>query len=137
MNFRFWATGTSWTAASCLALAAVVAAGATPAEAAKKRQDSVAYGRSSNPPPLARGNGPNVSYMAGPHTRIYVSKRSWLDAGTEVQPGDRHYLDYVLQPGHSAGINNIQGPAAPAGWQNPNWPLLGVFEAPGIYSLGW
>jgi hypothetical protein len=30
---------------------------------------------------------PNVSYQSGPHTRIYVTKRSWLDAGTEVLPG--------------------------------------------------
>jgi hypothetical protein len=30
--------------------------------------------------------GPNRS---GPHTRIYVTKRSWLDAGTEILPGDR------------------------------------------------
>src|SRR5579883_1384016 len=31
-------------------------------------------------------NGPNVSYQQGPHTRVYVTKRSWLDAGTEVLP---------------------------------------------------
>ena len=33
--------------------------------------------------------GPNVSYRSGPHTRVYVTKRSWLDAGTEILPGDR------------------------------------------------
>ena len=43
-------------------------------------------------------NGPNVSYQQGPHTRIYVTKRSWLDAGTEVLPGDRKFLDYALPP---------------------------------------
>jgi hypothetical protein len=42
--------------------------------------------------------GPNVSYQQGPHTRIYVSKRSWLDAGTEVLPGDRKFTDYALPP---------------------------------------
>ena len=42
--------------------------------------------------------GPNVSYMQGPHTRIYVSKRSWLDGGTEVLPGDRKFLDYAIPP---------------------------------------
>jgi len=31
--------------------------------------------------------GPNVSYQQGPRTRIYVTKRSWLDAGVEVLPG--------------------------------------------------
>ena len=41
-------------------------------------------------------SGPNVSYQDGPHTRIYVTKRSWLDAGTEVLPGDRKFLDYAF-----------------------------------------
>jgi hypothetical protein len=41
-------------------------------------------------------NGPNVSYQQGPHTRIYVTKRSWLDAGVEVLPGDRKFLDYAF-----------------------------------------
>jgi hypothetical protein len=42
--------------------------------------------------------GPNVSYQQGPRTRIYVSKRSWLDAGTEVLPGDRKFSDYAIPP---------------------------------------
>ena len=41
-------------------------------------------------------NGPNVSYQQGPRTRVYVSKRSWLDAGTEVLPGDRKFSDYAF-----------------------------------------
>ena len=41
-------------------------------------------------------SGPNVSYQQGPHTRIYVTKRSWLDAGTEVLPGDRKFTDYAF-----------------------------------------
>jgi len=43
-------------------------------------------------------NGPNVSYQQGPHTRIYVTKRSWLDAGVEVLPGDRKFTDYAFPP---------------------------------------
>ena len=43
-----------------------------------------------------RSNGPNVVYQQGPHTRIYVSKRSWLDGGTEVLPGDRKFTDYAF-----------------------------------------
>jgi hypothetical protein len=41
-------------------------------------------------------SGPNVSYQQGPHTRIYVTRRSWLDAGTEVLPGDRKFSDYAF-----------------------------------------
>jgi hypothetical protein len=43
-------------------------------------------------------NGPNVSYQQGPHTRVFITKRSWLDAGTEVLPGDRKFLDYAFPP---------------------------------------
>jgi hypothetical protein len=56
---------------------------------AKRQYDSrghLDYGR----------GGPNVSYQQGPHTRVFVTKRSWLDAGTEVLPGDRKFLDYAF-----------------------------------------
>lgn len=42
--------------------------------------------------------GPNVSYQEGPHTRVFITKRSWLDAGTEVLPGDRKFMDYAFPP---------------------------------------
>jgi len=42
--------------------------------------------------------GPNVSYQEGPHTRVFITKRSWLDAGTEVLPGDRKFTDYAYPP---------------------------------------
>ena len=77
-----------------LAAFAVVAVGfaITPASAAAKRQfDS--RGRA-----YYGSNGPNVSYQQGPHTRIYVTKRSWLDAGVEVLPGDRKFSDYAFPP---------------------------------------
>jgi hypothetical protein len=55
-------------------------------------------------------NGPNVSYQQGPRTRIYVSKRSWLDAGTEVLPGDRKFTDYAFPPSQSFGMQNNNRP---------------------------
>lgn len=54
--------------------------------------------------------GPNVSYQSGPRTRIYVTKRSWLDAGTEVLPGERKFLDYAVPPGQSFGTQNMNRP---------------------------
>ncbi len=62
---------------------AVTSADAAPA----KRRSTVVY-----------SNGPNYSYQSGPRTRIYVSKRSWLDGGTEVLPGDRKFSDYAFPP---------------------------------------
>jgi len=61
------------------------------AQSVKRRHDNgQVYGYTT-------GN-PNVSYQQGPHTRIYVSKRSWLDGGTEVLPGDRKFSDYAFPP---------------------------------------
>ncbi|MCP3401684.1 hypothetical protein [Bradyrhizobium sp. CCGB20] len=54
--------------------------------------------------------GPNRSYQSGPRTRIYVSKRSWLDGGTEVLPGERKFTDYALPPGTSFARWNNNGP---------------------------
>jgi hypothetical protein len=73
-----------------LAAGAVVAVGlSASADAKTKRYDDRGrpyYG------------SPNVVYQQGPRTRIYVSKRSWLDGGTEVIPGDRKYTDYAFPP---------------------------------------
>ena len=55
-------------------------------------------------------SGPNVSYQAGPRTRVYVSKRSWLDAGTEVLPGERKFSDYAFPPGTSFARDNLNRP---------------------------
>ena len=80
--------------AALLAAAAIVAVGfdMTAANAQSKRQ-SDDRGRAYYGP-----NGPNVSYQQGPRTRIYVTKHSWLDAGTEVLPGDRKFSDYAFPP---------------------------------------
>ncbi|BAM86381.1 hypothetical protein S58_03650 [Bradyrhizobium oligotrophicum S58] len=67
---------------------AVTSLAVTSAEAAPtKRRAAVVY-----------SNGPNYSYQSGPRTRIYVSKRSFLDGGTEVLPGDRKFSDYAFPP---------------------------------------
>jgi hypothetical protein len=80
--------------AGMLAAVAVVTVSiiAAPANAEPKRQ----FDRDGRP--YYGPSGPNASYQQGPHTRIYVSRRSWLDAGTEVLPGDRKFLDYAIPP---------------------------------------
>jgi hypothetical protein len=54
--------------------------------------------------------GPNRSYQSASHTRTYVSKRSWLDGGTEVLPGDRKFSDYAYPPGASFARQNNNRP---------------------------
>src|ERR1700730_2629110 len=77
-----------------LAATAVVAVGfgMTPGGAEPKRQFDQ-RGR-----PYYGAGGPNASYQQGPRTRIYVTKRSWLDAGTEVPRGDRKFTDSAYSP---------------------------------------
>jgi hypothetical protein len=81
-----------------LAAVAVVAVGfdVTPASAQTKQTKKRPYDDRGRP--YYGPNGPNVVYQQGPHTRIYVTKRSWLDAGTEVLPGDRKFTDYAFPP---------------------------------------
>jgi hypothetical protein len=87
MTWKFPATKL----ALLLAAATVVAISfdTTPASAQNPRHDR--DGR-----PTYGAQGPNRSYMQGPRTRIYVTTRSWLDAGTEVLPGDRKFQDYAF-----------------------------------------
>jgi hypothetical protein len=67
--------------------------GATQASSAEKKRFDDSGGHAYYGPA-----GPNVSYQQGPHTRVYVTKRSWLDAGVEVLPGDRKFSDYAFPP---------------------------------------
>jgi len=84
-----------------------VSLGAASAQAPRPKTDK--DGR-----PYYGPGGPNVSYQQGPHTRIYVTKRSWLDAGVEVLPGDRKFTDYAFPP--EVGVRSF-------GMENNNRPL--------------
>jgi Flp pilus assembly protein CpaB len=48
--------------------------------------------------------------------RVVVEKRSFLDAGTEVKPGQRKFTDYAFPPGYSPTSSidfttgNVRGP---------------------------
>ena len=75
-----------------LAAIALVAAGTSSASAQSKQK----YDKDGRP--YYGANGPNKSYQQGPRTRVYVTTRSWLDAGTEVLPGDRKFTDYAFPP---------------------------------------
>jgi hypothetical protein len=77
-----------------LAAAAVVVIGFDATQASAQTQQRV----DKNGRPYYGPSGPNVSYQQGPHTRVYVTKRSWLDAGVEVLPGDRKFTDYAYPP---------------------------------------
>ena len=75
-----------WKSFAILFAAAAVALTGVPAEAAKKRpRYATVYGESRDLPGVRR------QYV----TRITVTRRSYLDAGTEVTPGTRKFTDYI------------------------------------------
>jgi hypothetical protein len=100
---------------ACLTAAALLGA---PAEAASKKQ--VVHARQD----------------AGsqPRTRIRVRARSFLDAGTEVLPGERKFTDYALPPNYSP-TQVIDNTAF-----SHRSPLPGAFDLPGRqnpYPFQW
>ena len=74
---------------------------------------------------------PNYSYQQG-RTRIYVTKRSWLDLGNEVQPGERKYTDYAIPPAYTqTTIDHLTGRP----WTRQ--PLVDAWDLPGYPKGGY
>jgi hypothetical protein len=78
-------------------LALWLAAGAVAALAASSASAETKQRYDNRGRPVYGTSGPNAVYQQG-RTRLYVSKRSWLDGGTEVNPGDRKFSDYAFPP---------------------------------------
>ena len=63
-------------------------------------------------------------------TRIIVQRRSYLDGGTEVLPGERKFTDYAMPPNHSpTGVIDNTAFARRS-------PLPGPFELSGGSGFG-
>jgi hypothetical protein len=109
MTFKFSA------ATKLLSLAAVgvlaIGLGATQADAQTKRKPTnVNSTATTNGNSSAYGPaGPNRSYQSG-RTRVFVTTRSWLDAGVEVLPGDRKFSDYAFPQSRSFAQENLNRP---------------------------
>ena len=93
---------------------AVIGLGATAADAQTRKRVVV------NDPTYdgAPRRPENRVYKRG-RTRVYVSRRSWLDAGTEVRPCERKFTDYAFPPGYSYGqqIDRLYTSRRPLGEQ--------------------
>ena len=81
-----------WASVFCAAAVALSCVAVTPADAQaqKKRVAAKKY-------------GPVPTSMAPPRARITVQRRSFLDAGTHVLPGDRKFTDYAIPPTYYPG----------------------------------
>jgi hypothetical protein len=73
----------------------------------------VAEAQTRKPPQYVYVTRPDGVVVKRPaRTRVTVERRSFLDAGTEVQPGERKFTDYAFPPGYSAFdilVNNTAG----------------------------
>jgi len=72
-----------------------------------------------------------------PRARVTVAPRSFLDAGTEVLPGERKFTDYALPAGsYSMPLSVVQSTGGRVGWHQS--PLPGPFDLPSRYNpYGW
>jgi len=56
---------------------------------------------------------------AKPRARVTVAPRSFLDAGTEVRPGDRKFTDYAFRRPAMAGSGSMRSPIRRQGRLGP------------------
>ena len=116
----------AYAAAWCAAVIAAMAIAVPPVEAqtqtqTKKKSYVYTTGRS------ATANRPRA--------RVTVAPRSFLDAGTEVLPGERKFTDYAYPPAYypTGSVINTGGRV---GWSND--PLPGPFDLPSRNNpFGW
>jgi hypothetical protein len=118
MAFKFCAAGL------CAAVIAVAAITVPPVEAqAQTKKKSYVYttGRAA---PANR-----------PRARVTVAPRSFLDAGTEVLPGERKFTDYAYPPAYFP-LGVVTNTGGRVGWHQS--PLPGPFDLPGPNNpFGW
>jgi len=103
----------------CVAAVAALISGSLVAVAAGP---AVAQTEPAKKPDAARPKAP---------PRVVIEKRSFLDAGTEVKPGQRKFTDYAFPPGYSPTATtdfttgNVRGPLIGGTWDSSRgnfWP---------------
>jgi hypothetical protein len=93
---------------------AAVALAAAPADAARKKRSQAVAAQS-----VQGERGEAGVVVRRTRTRITVTRRSYLDAGTEVYPGSQPYTDYVFSPTYNSPAYSILGPGRIAGEPTP------------------
>jgi hypothetical protein len=100
------------------ALIAVAAVAVSPVEAQAQTQTQTQAKKKSN--------------ANRPRARVTVAPRSFLDAGTEVRPGDRKFTDYAFPPSGNGGIgiSAVTNTGGKVGWDRE--PFMQPFQLPGF-----
>jgi hypothetical protein len=115
-----------WAAVFCAAAIGLASVAVTPADAQTQKKSAAKK--------AAKKYGPvPISMAPPPRARITVQRRTFLDAGTHVIPGDRKFTDYAVPPGYYPGSvadnrggmyidqSALPGPFTLPGRDNP-WP---------------
>jgi hypothetical protein len=105
-------------AAGAAIVAVAVAFAAAPVGAATKKKQVV-------------DSDTRVVRVVRPSTRVIVTRRSFLDPGTETLPLDQHYHDYAFSPTYSPYPNY----GGVVGFSRA--PLPGPFDLPGFNRYGY
>jgi hypothetical protein len=118
MDMKIYAAGL------CVAVIAVTSVAVAPVAAQTKKKQYV-YTTAPDRP------------VARPRARVTVAPRSFLDAGTEVLPGERKFTDYAFPTGsYSMPLSVVQSTGGRVGWHQS--PLPGPFDLPSRYNpYGW
>jgi hypothetical protein len=103
-------------------IAAVALTMSAPANAAPKQRPTVTAQSSVDVSSQRR----RVRHAARPRTRITVHRRSFLDPGTELLPGERKFTDYAIPPTHTSAMGVLDNTAF-----YHRSPLPGPFDLPG------
>jgi hypothetical protein len=111
----------AYAAVFCAAAIALAALAVPPAEAQQKKKRYVA-----NP------NSNRAATTSRPRARVTVAPRSFLDAGTEVLPGERKFTDYAFPPNpHHFGVGTVTSTGGRVGWDRSPLPR-GPWDVPGL-----
>jgi hypothetical protein len=118
----------------CIASLAALIAGivplASPAAAQSNAVATAPVGAQPTPVAARKLSATEREAQSRARARVTVEKRSFLDAGVEVKPGQRKFTDYAFPPGYSPTSSidfttgNIRGPLV-GPWdtsRNNFWP---------------
>ena len=107
-----------YAAALCAAVIAATATAVPPVAAQTKKKQYVA-------------TSTRVAARA-PRSRVVVVPRSFLDAGTEVKPGERKFTDYAYPPNYPGAAGVVTNIGGRVGWDRS--PMMQPFQLPGFGS---
>jgi hypothetical protein len=93
---------------------AAVALAAAPADAARKKRSQAVAAQS-----VQTDRGEAGVVVRRTRTRITVTRRSYLDAGTEVYPGSQNSTGYIFSPFYLSPAHSILGPGRLAAEPTP------------------